>query len=73
MNKEREGEESEMLPEYDFTGSVRGKYAARYAQSSNVIVLEPDVAEAFPTSQAVNEALRMLVRLAQQSVHNAAT
>ena len=73
MSKELERQETEMLPEYDFTGGVRGKYAARYAQSSNVIVLEHDVAEAFPTAEAVNEALRLLVRLAQQSVSKASS
>ena len=66
MNEEIE--ELDMLPEYDFSGGVRGKYAAEYAQDSNVVVLEPDVAERFPNAKAVNEALRLLVKLAQQSV-----
>ncbi len=48
--------------EYDFTGGIRGKYAARYARGSNVVVLEPDVAEAFPTAHAVNTALRKVLR-----------
>ena len=48
--------------EYDFKGGVRGKYAKRYAQSTNVVLLEPDVAIAFPTSRAVNVALRKLLR-----------
>ncbi len=48
--------------EYDFSGGVRGKYAKRYAQGSNIVVLEPDVAEAFPTARAVNAALRKLLR-----------
>ena len=43
-----------MRGEYDFSGGIRGKYAARYARGSNVVVLEPDVAEAFPTARAVN-------------------
>ena len=47
-----------MRGEYDFSGGVRGKYAARYAQGTNVVVLDPDVAEAFPTPKAVNDALR---------------
>ena len=55
-----EGED--LLPEYDLTGGVRGKYAERYAKGSNVILLDPDVAEKFPTSAAVNEALRRLAR-----------
>ena len=48
--------------EYDFKGGVRGKYAKSYAQSTNVVLLEPDVAIAFPTSRAVNVALRKLLR-----------
>jgi hypothetical protein len=58
----------EMLPEYDFSGGVRGKYAARYASGSNVVKLSPDVAEAFPNAEAVNNALRALVSIARQSV-----
>jgi hypothetical protein len=51
------------VPDYDFSKGVRGKYAARYAEGTNVIVLTPDLAEIFPDSQAVNEALRTLVRI----------
>ena len=50
----------EILPEYDFSRSSKNKYAHRYAAGSAVIVLEPDVAAAFPNSQKVNEALRSL-------------
>jgi hypothetical protein len=50
-----------MLPEYDFSKGVRGKYAKRYAEGTNVVVLEPDVAKAFPNSKSVNRALRSLV------------
>jgi hypothetical protein len=53
----------DMLPEYDFSKGVRGKYAARYAAGTNVILLEPDVAKIFRDSQAVNEALRAVVTL----------
>jgi hypothetical protein len=48
--------------EYDFSGGVRGKYAKRFAQGTNVVLLEPDVASAFPTARAVNAALRKLLR-----------
>ncbi len=51
----------EMRPEYDFSGGVRGKHAARYAKGTNIVVLDPDVAEAFPNSAAVNEILRALL------------
>ena len=50
----------EMRAEYDFRGGVRGKYAQAYAEGSNVVVLDPDVAERFKTSEEVNEALRKL-------------
>ena len=53
-----------MRPEYDFSGGVRGKYAADFAHGTNVVVLAPDVAEAFKTSKAVNEALRSQLKLA---------
>ena len=56
-----------MLPEYDFSKGVRGKYAKRYATGSNVVVLSPDVAKRFPDSDSVNKALRTLVRLASRT------
>jgi len=56
-----------MRPEYDFSHAVRGVTAARYAQGTNVVLLEPDVAELFPDSRAVNEALRTLARLGRVS------
>jgi hypothetical protein len=52
-----------MRPEYDFTGAVRGKYAARFAAGTNLVVLDPDVAAAFQDSAAVNHALRSLLEL----------
>ena len=58
MKKSSSSREPELRKEYDFKGGVRGKYAARYAEGSNVVVLEPDVAKAFPDAAAVNEALR---------------
>lgn len=50
----------EMRTEYDFSHGVRGKYARRFAQGTNVVVLEADVAKAFPNSRAVNDSLRAL-------------
>jgi len=55
-----------MLNEYDFSKGVRGKYAKRYAEGSNIVVLSPDVAEAFPDSESVNDALRVLLKIARQ-------
>ncbi len=64
----RPKDSSELLPQYDFSGGVRGKYAKRYAQGAKVVVLAPDVAEIFPDSVSVNEALRTLVRLSGKTV-----
>jgi hypothetical protein len=52
-----------MRPEYDFRGGVRGKYAKRFASGSNVILLDPDVAEVFPDAATVNAVLRVLAKL----------
>ena len=60
--------DDDMLPEYDFSGAVRGKYYERYRQGSNVVLLDPDVSDAFPNAAAVNEALRLLVSLARKNV-----
>jgi len=51
-------ENQDMREEYDFSGGVRGKYARRFEEGSNVVVLDPDVAAEFQTRQAVNDALR---------------
>jgi hypothetical protein len=53
----------DMLEEYDFTGGVRGKYAKRYAEGTNVVVIDPDVAEYFPDHDTVNAALRSLTAI----------
>ena len=60
--------DDEMRPEYDFTGAVRGKYYERFRQSSNLVLLDPDVSAAFPNSASVNQALRTLVSVARKSV-----
>jgi hypothetical protein len=62
---DRVSEPDEMRAEYDFRGGVRGKYARRFAQGTNVVVLDPDVAAAFPDSAAVNRALRKVAGLPQ--------
>ena len=56
----------EMRDEYDFSGGIRGKYAARYAEGTNIVRLDPDVAKVFPDSAAVNSALRALVKIIQE-------
>jgi hypothetical protein len=55
----------DMLDEYDFSSGVRGKYAKRYAEGTNVVVLAPDVAAVFPDAQSVNDALRALMQIAR--------
>jgi hypothetical protein len=57
--------EPDMRPEYDFSGGVRGKYAERFSRDCTVVVLDPDVAEAFPDAVSVNDTLREV--LAQRS------
>ena len=54
----------EMKEEYDFSGGVRGKYAAQYQLGTNVVLLEREIAEAFPDSKSVNDALRALLEIA---------
>lgn len=72
MKKQLEREESdEPRPEYDaelIRSGVRGKYAERYRAGTNLVLLAPDVAEAFPNDEAVNDALRMLKRVASASL-----
>lgn len=59
--------DGDMRPEYDFSGAVRGKYYERFQQGSSIVLLEPDVSAAFPTSAAVNEALRALASSGRMS------
>lgn len=54
------------LPEYDFRGGVRGKYAADYAKGTIMVLLDPDVAELFPDAASVNDALRSLAAIARR-------
>lgn len=61
----------EMRPEYDFSGGVRGKHHKAYRAGTNVVFLDPDIAQVFTNSAAVNQALRQLVKLAR--AHVAAT
>jgi hypothetical protein len=70
MNKNKSANiENEMRPEYDLSklkGRVRGKYTERYREGTNLVLLESDVHEAFPDAEAVNEALRMLMKVARR-------
>jgi len=66
--------EDDLREEYDETllkNGVRGKYVQRLAAGSNIVRLAPDVAAAFPTEEAVNEALRLLLKVAQTTGRHA--
>ena len=68
MKKAAKGKrDPELLEEYDFSKGVRGKYAKRYAEGTNVVVLAPDVAALFPDAESVNDALRALAQIARRN------
>lgn len=56
-------ESDDMLPEYDFRGGVRGKYAKRLSRCANFVVLDPDVAKHFPDADELNDFLRTVIRI----------
>jgi hypothetical protein len=71
MQKENEeARDPDMLEEYDFSKGMPGKYAKRYAVGSNLVVLEPAVAEVFPDLESVNQALRALAEIIRQRSNN---
>jgi len=67
MKKKSELNNDELRPEYDMKsllkGGARGKYAKRYHSGTNLVLLEPEVAKAFPNDKAVNEALKLVMKL----------
>jgi hypothetical protein len=65
-------QDPDMLEEYDFSEGVRGKYVERYAAGTNIVVLSADVAEVFPDSESVNEALRALAEIIRRQSRKAA-
>lgn len=73
MKKSKTEQPDDLRPEYDLTTllkeGVRGKYAAQYQEGTNIVRLDPDVAAAFPTSETVNEALRLVMRLSAIMLH----
>jgi hypothetical protein len=60
--------EDEMRAKYDFRGGVRGKYYQQYVQGTNVVLLDPDVAEVFRDSESVNQALYALITIAKNQL-----
>ena len=70
MRKASNKRKDDLRPEYDFSslkGGVRGKYYRRFQAGTNIVRLEPDLARVFPTDEAVNEALRTVVRASRAS------
>ena len=70
MKKAKTAVGNDLRPEYRREGlgkGVRGKYFSFYQKGSNLVLLNPDVAKVFPTSEAVNEALRALLQLTEQT------
>jgi hypothetical protein len=65
--KKKRNLNDELRPEYDMKsllkGGIRGKYAARYRTGTNLVLLEPEVAKAFPNQKAVNDALKLVMKL----------
>ena len=68
MKKANRKSANDLRPEYDFAsmkGGVRGKYAKRYRAGTNLVLLDPELAEAFPTDAAVNRALRAVLKVTE--------
>ena len=66
MNQTENQDPDDLRPEYDFSGGVRGKHHAAYNEGTNVVLLDADVAKAFPDSASVNQALRLLLEVAEK-------
>lgn len=75
MKKIKQADKDELRAEYkrsDFPGGLeRGKYAKRVRESSNIVVLKPEVAEAFPNEESVNNALLSLIKIAKKTTRRA--
>jgi len=63
--------DKDMFEEYDFSKGVRGKYAKSYAEGTNVVVIEPDIANIFPDHDSVNQALRSLAEIIKRQKKHA--
>ena len=67
----KKAKSEDLRPEYrreDLGPGIRGKYFESYQKGTNLVLLSPDVAKAFPTEEAVNDALRSLIELAQKFI-----
>jgi hypothetical protein len=67
LMKTPESPDPDMLEEYDFTNGRRGRYAQRYAEGTNVVLLDPDIVTEFRDSRQVNDALRELLELRKRA------
>ena len=65
-NMKRIQEDPDMLEEYDFSQGIKGKYAKKYDEGTNIVVIDPDVAEYFPDHDSVNKALRSLTEIIKE-------
>ena len=73
MSQAKNRKADELRAEYDFSGGVRGKHYLAYKAGTNVVVLDPDVAKAFPDASSVNRALRLLLEVAERQLSKRAT
>lgn len=64
--RQEDTEQDEMRPEYDFSNAVRGKFYREAVEHMNVVLLDTDIAKAFPDSESVNRALRLLIEVARK-------
>ena len=71
--KKPKNSDPDMRDEYDFSGAVRGKYAKRFVEGTNIVVLNPEVAAVFPDAKSVNDALRPLARIVRNRQKEVAT
>jgi hypothetical protein len=65
--KKQDPDRDTMRPEYDFSKGTRGVTAKKYAKGTNVVVIDPELQSLFPTSEAVNDALRSLASIAKRA------
>jgi hypothetical protein len=70
-NMKKTLKDPEILEEYDFHKGIQGKYAKRYAEGTNVVVIDPDVAKVFPDQDSVNQALRSLAEIIKRQQKSA--
>jgi hypothetical protein len=73
-SNKKETANDDLRPEYDLAEflkkGIRGKYAKRFRSGTNLVLLAPDIAKGFPTDQAVNEALRLVIQLTKMAKQN---